>query len=272
MGNCLITKLKEVVDNPNLLELGGMRIKLKRVFNDEDIIISPNTVSVKLNGATEIVRGQWGTGKLTCNVGDYISIAPKYNLQNIYLNGEIIGDFIGIILEYAYLWNGELTNADLVKLAKASYIDHLVCYSGLNGLNLDILSNTPIKTLRLGGWATYSLNLENFANNTTLRQYIDMYNLRILNSWDPQSRPSSAPIISVYGVGELENNGPTWGKDAIRGFLQNMSNCQPVIGDVGVKTKICFETPDHTSIDGIGWYVTALNAKGYQVYINGSAL
>lgn len=271
MENCLVTRLKGVVDNQNLLKLGEIKIKLRRAFNDEDIIIAPNTVSVKLNGVTEITRNQWGVGKLTCNVNDYISIMPKYDLADIYINGEILGDFIGVNLVNAFLYNNELTNDDIAKLATATSIDRVVCFSGINGLNLDTLSTTPIKTLYVSGANTYSINLERFANNTALCQYIDMYNLRVLNSWDPQSRPSSAPIISVYGTNELENNGPVWEKDAIRGFLQNMSNCQPV-SDEGVKTKICFETPDKTSVDNIGGYVTALNAKGYQVYINGSAL
>ena len=272
MGNCLVTKLKGVVDNPNLLKLGEIRIKFRRAFNNEDIIIGPNTVSAKLNGATEITRDIGGMGKLTCNANDYISILPKYDLKDVDLNGEVIGDFTGADLLNVQLWNNELTNDDLIKLAKATRIDKLACNAGPNGLNLDILSETPIKTIHVGGMNTYSLNLEKFASNTTLCQYIDMYNLRVLNSWDPQSRPSSAPIISVYGTGELENNGPAWEKDAIRGFLQNMSNCQPVIGDEGVKTKICVETLDKTSVDNIEDYVTALKAKGYQVYINGIAL
>ena len=203
MGNCLVTKLKGIVQNSNLLRVGEMRICVHRIDNP-----SSETQRINLN-FTEDVKleiigdGYFTDNTLVSNLGK--SLISKANVETlVYVSN---GDFeIAILNKYAltkinaktskkaamkdiadlkyssslnYLAINSVENAgyfsDIKSLTKLSYLD--ISNANINGNLSDLKLLTHLTYLIIGNTSNKTTgNVSSLKNMTVLNT------LAILNS------------------------------------------------------------------------------------------
>lgn len=97
MGNCLVTKLKESVDNSNLITLGSIRLKLQSVTSKPAVSFGPTNHKVTLINGSFTSLTDYNTGNAITlpaeigAIGNEFSLVTSENAPTIE-----IGDFYSI--------------------------------------------------------------------------------------------------------------------------------------------------------------------------------
>lgn len=133
MGNCLITKLKESVNNPDLLKLGEIRLTAMQFM----IVTNTNTVQTA-NNITQGNSYSTNTGYVpvykTVSIGDVISLPNKYELKAIMgVSGLTIDDMaLSPSIKLATVTAGDVSkiNMPVIQLLLLSE-----CYGNLDAIN-----------------------------------------------------------------------------------------------------------------------------------------
>lgn len=174
MGNCLVTKLKGIVINSNLLRVGEIRIRVHRIDN-------PNSETQRINlNFTEDVKleiigdGYFTNNTLVNNLGK--SLIAKANVETlVYFSN---GDFeIAILNKYALKKIDARTNKNkaIKNIADLKHSSNLT-YLGINGVEdvgyfSDIKSLTNLSYLAVSN-ANISGNLSDLKSLTNLTYLI----------------------------------------------------------------------------------------------------
>ena len=268
MNNCLKTQLKAVVENENLPVIDAIKFKVISNFSGQYLFGSPSVI-IKKNGTT-VEKNTYNYVTLSAQAGDIITASPKNDVEGstITMFGHIVDtglkgfSFDGI----TYLQNVAYTQSDIDYLNGIQSIGTLRLQNA-PALNINALASIPIKKLYVA-FSQIIADIKTFASqNTTLQSIVDT-NTTSRNpiTWPVDTRPSSYPIISVFG---LANNGLYWSKAAIVGFLANMANCQVSSDDTDKKIELNSTDGEVTGIDDS---VATLKGKGYSIKINGTSL
>lgn len=164
MGNCLVTKLKGISNNPELLRLGEMRIKIKKVDNPTDhtqgfsiIVTKPITLEIVGEGyftdrTLSENKGKTLTLKINITNSIWVSnndvtiaILDKYSLKNLfcYYDGEAGGVYSeNISIDISDLANS--VNMSIIYLPNAQAYGDISALKSLSKLSDINLSNTQV--------------------------------------------------------------------------------------------------------------------------------
>ena len=248
MNKCLITKLNGFVNNPELLRLGEMRMKILKVSNPTEHTQGFG-IGVNKTVTLEIVSDGYFTDKTltenkgknaTLNVGlndiwvngnsdVEIAILDKYSLTtiNLYYKGENSNNVYGKNVKFSISdlkYSTALTSLDLFTTQVSGDIDALKNLTALSSLTL---SNTQVPlTGDIGQLSTlsnctemrlhYSKLTGDLAKLPSVCRFVSFYSDKgSVFTWS--TRPSSAKIIAIEGLASLTN---------IDKMLQDQAQCQ----------------------------------------------
>ena len=167
MGNCLVTKLKENVQNDNLLTIGEIKFK---IINDGTYsgVLSPITCEMLKNGVV-IERDEYGNyTNIVCSKGDIISIKPKYDIMTITILGNVISSgFYNIELNYVLFNNYDYNESDFSIFKDAKSINFIQLRSN-KLVNINSLCKVNIKKIDINGNEYIDMDLKLFASNNSV--------------------------------------------------------------------------------------------------------
>ena len=212
MAECLVTKLKSVVNNDNLLKLGEIRVEAYGAITIESIAADTFLKCITgtfEDGTTEkTVRGYASFNNMTNP--SIISIMPKYNLSNI---GGWNGLFVDLKeLKYCY----KLTRVGTIKAIAgslkdvnewiaASNITSLTIYTaeGFEASHIESLSNLKAVInleLRNTAGGKITLNLENLPNLFPNIKTLKLFDINIEGNISELILPSTCTSCTMRNI------------------------------------------------------------------------
>lgn len=164
MGNCLVTKLKGISNNPELLRLGEMRIKIKKVDNPTDhtqgfsiAVTKPITLEIVGEGYftdRTLLENKGKTLTLNSNITNSvwvsnndvtIAILDKYSLKSLFCYYD--GEGSGVYSENISINISDLdysVNMNLIYLPNSQAYGDISALKSLSKLSDINLSNTQV--------------------------------------------------------------------------------------------------------------------------------
>lgn len=154
MGKCLVTKLKEVVDNDNILRLGEARIKIAVNETPSNQYIN---IAVSSDTDLEIIGDSYFTdSSLSVNLGKSKKLKPSDGIVKVYFNNAIAE--IGIRNKYNIRdinFSSSSKSMDLASFAYSKSLNTInVEYTGMYG-DISALKNLNIGQIYLSGNKIY---------------------------------------------------------------------------------------------------------------------
>ena len=140
MKNCLVTKLKAVVDNSSLLKIGEVRF----YSNDgEALTVGSSSADMTVTGTSDFTYG-----------ADYVGVIDKYAVTALTLRERVKVDSVEAF-EYMPLTQLSMKNADVVDGLDYSSLPKTISDLRVPNINIDVLSEfvsiQTIQTLQIYG-------------------------------------------------------------------------------------------------------------------------
>ena len=257
MGKCFITRLSGSTSNNELLRLGEMRIKLKKITSP-----SENTqvfsVTAKKDTNLEIIGDGYFTGSnLSENKGKTITI-PAYSTQNVFVSNNNLE--IAILDKYSitsiainkntaehnmsvciddFKYSGLLTYMSLICAEASGSIDSLINCKGLTLVDLpkssvygDIASLKDINSLThvsLAG-TQISGDISNLKNLTSLN-ILSLYNTKVSGDISNLKNLTSLNTLLLDGTNVYGDIGSLAGCTSLN-MIKAYNSATPLTGDI----------------------------------------
>lgn len=277
--NCLVTKLKGVVDNDNLEVLGRIVLtyvkdvtNVQSLFDGDCLLGHYGNVTYSKNGAaiSEAQAATYCANSVDFNIsadeGACIYL-DKYKCTRIITSGAKVSKLSGSTVTEIRFLDADAIVDRLACLNGANIKRLTIGYSGTTGTDIlsytDIMKNCKsLENLNVGYTpiSVLSGSIEDIATLPNLYRVDDKIGRNVI--WDADLRPSTMPIISSskdaqgYGLVLLKAGD----------FIANMAKCQASADDTLKQVCVFSLNLPTDTIEQSD--VAAIKAKGYKVIIN----